>query len=299
MNTARPVIALLAARQPDRFLQLAAAVRRWCEVPALGQDELGPPDAVIATSPWVELPDGLPVAVWVDHEDELSSPSVAERAEAVLATRTELLDGVGRRGMLIPTGDPVPGAAYVSPFVRQRLRRARGLPPHPVLGQVGVIWSWPGRGAPLSDFLVPTALACAAAACVESAGALVAAMAFGTPTVTDEATAGAVGAVPGQQVLIADTAVDRRLLAESVARDPATASRLSWAGRQHYERRYDMLRTATVLVARLLLPGHGPGGALAGVHLRLGELNTPPTATIWSRLEAGVASLPGPAPNGE
>jgi hypothetical protein len=140
---------------------------------------------------------------------------------------------------------------------------------------------------------VPTALACAAAVCVESAQALVAALAFGTPAVSDEATTGAVGAIGGQQVLTAETPMERRRLAEDLASDVTTASRLSWAGRRHYEQRYDISRTAILLIGRLLRPAGSSAGALPNVELRLGELNTPTTAVVRSRLATATPGLPG------
>jgi hypothetical protein len=249
-------------------------------------------EAVIATSPRATVPDGLPAAVWVEHEDELSCPLATDQDTTVLATRADLLEAAGPRGLLVPARDPIADAAFVSPFVRERLQRARGLPPAPVLEQREGAWWWPGRDDPLPDALLPTALACAAAASVESPDAVVAALAFGTPVICEEEAAGSVGAIPGEQVLTGDSHASRRRLAGDVATDSSTASRLSWEGRRHYEQCHDMSRAAILLILRLLAPGRTAAGALVGVQLLLGYLNTPPTAMVRSRVAAAVATLP-------
>jgi hypothetical protein len=177
----------------------------------------------------------------------------------------------------------------VSPFVRQRLRWARGLPEAAVLEQDSDGWRWPGLDEPLADDLVATAMACASAVAVTEPGRLLEAMAWGAPSVADPASAGRVGAEAGTHLLVGADAGERRRLAEDLAADRALASRLSWAGRRLVEWRHDAGRAAMRLVELLGLRPTLPQGAFASARLQLSLLGTPSDATIASRFAEATA----------
>src|SRR5207237_316639 len=85
------------------------------------------------------------------------------------------------------------------PFVRQRLRRARGVPSDALLERhEGDGWSYgrPGAMKPLPNDLVETAMGIVAAVVVTEPGWLLRSMAWGAPTVSNAAAVATVGA-PG------------------------------------------------------------------------------------------------------
>jgi hypothetical protein len=177
------------------------------------------------------------------------------------------------------------------PFVRERLRRARGLPEVAVLEQDGDRWRWPGGPDPLDAELVPTAMACASAAIVLDPARLLEALAWGTPSVTCADAAGQVGALASTHVLVGAGRRDQLSLARRLARDPALAAGLSWAGRRLVEQRHDVDSAAARLAELLGLRPPPPAGALAAASLQLALLGTPDGAAIRCRLDRAAACL--------
>jgi Glycosyl transferases group 1 len=278
-----PLLGLALDRRPPESLKpLLVALYRWC-VPSTMEPGAPEPAAVMATlSSAGRVPPGRPLALWVGSAAEAGSAE-AGRAAAIVADQPATVDAAGDRGVLAPAGDHAAGRSVVSPFVRRRLRWARGLPSSAVLEQAEDGWRWPGLADPLADDLVPTAMACASAVAVAEPGRLLEAMAWGAPCVSDPGSAERVGAEADTHLLVSDGPEQRRRLADELAEDQALASRLSWAGRRLVERRHDAGRAAMRLVELLGLRPTLPGGALASARLQLGLLGTPSDATIASR----------------
>jgi hypothetical protein len=278
-----PLLGLALDRRPPESLKpLLVALYRWC-VPSTIEPGAPEPAAVMATlSSARRVPPGRPMALWVGSAAEAGSAE-AGRAAAIVADQPATVDAAGDRGVLAPAGDHAAGRSVVSPFVRRRLRWARGLPSSAVLEQAEDGWRWPGLADPLADDLVPTAMACASAVAVAEPGRLLEAMAWGAPCVSDPGSAERVGAEADTHLLVSDGPEQRRRLADELAEDQALASRLSWAGRRLVERRHDAGRAAMRLVELLGLRPTLPGGALASARLQLGLLGTPSDATIASR----------------
>jgi hypothetical protein len=284
-----PLLGLaLDRRPPETLVPLLVALYRWC-VPSAIEPGAPEPAAVLATpSSAGGAPAGRPLALWVGSAAEAGSPA-AGRAAAIVADQPATVDAAGDRGVLAPAGDHAAGRSVVSPFVRRRLRWARGLPASAVLEQADDGWRWPGLAEPLADDLVPTAMACASAVAVAEPARLLEAMAWGAPCVGDPASAEQVGAVADTHVLVGAGAAERRRLAADLAADQALASRLSWAGRRLVERRHDAGRAAMRLVELLGLRPTLPGGAVASARLQLGLLGTPSDAKIASRFAEATA----------
>lgn len=295
-----PGLVLTGDRRPPGLVGFVAALSRWCRPVGVGAPADGPDlrvGAVLASSPHCAVPPVTPgtrLAVWVIDRDELAAP-LTGRADVVLTHRTDLAGAAGavdadRRVVVAPTGVPVPEARPVSPYVRSRVRLARGLPAQVIVVERDSGWFW-ARTGPIDAGLVPTALATAAVADVASVAGLRAALAWAAPTVTSPETARALGAVPDVEVLVGDGPDERADQARRLADDPHRAARLSWAGRLRYEAGSDPGRAAARVAGRLFddAPGTGPRRR---VDSRLEELGTPRTARIRSRLAEAVAGLP-------
>jgi glycosyltransferase involved in cell wall biosynthesis len=284
-----PLLGLaLERRPPETLVPLLVALYRWC-VPSTIEAAAPEPAAVMATvSSAARVPAGRPLALWVGSAAEAGS-AAAGRAAAIVADDPAIVDAVGDRGVLAPTGNHAAGRAVVSPFVRRRVRWARGLPEVAVLEQGDDGWRWPGVAQPLADDLVPTAMACASAVAVAEPARLLEAMAWGAPCVSGPEAARQVGAAADTHVLVDADPARRRRLADELAADRSLASRLSWAGRRLVERRHDAGRAAMALVELLGLRPTLPEGAFASARLQLSLLGTPSGATIAGRFAEATA----------
>jgi Glycosyl transferases group 1 len=284
-----PLLGLaLERRPPESLVPLLVALYRWC-VPSTIEPGAPEPAAVLATvSSAGRVPAGRPLALWAGSAAEAASPA-ARRAAAIVADDPAVVEAAGDRGVPAPSGDHAAGRSPVSPYVRGRVRWARGLPEVAVLERDADGWRWPGLDGPLADDLVPTAMACASAVAVDRPDRLLEAMAWGAPCVGDPASAERVGAVDGTHLLVADSPAERGRLAAALAADRSLASRLSWAGRRLVERRHDAGRAAMALVGLLGLRPTLPGGAFASARLQLGLLGTPTDATIAGRFAEATA----------
>ena len=281
-----PVLALLASRRPsDELMPLLTALTAHClpVVPDAGQP---PPRAAVLTDSRLPPPD-VPFAVWTPGPDELAGAT--ESAAVVLTRDEQVLAEVGSRGLWVPLTRRSPAARPVSPFVRGRLRLARGLAPQAVVDEAGGALRWPGRAEPLTGDVLETALGCASAAVLLGPDVVLAALAWGTPVVTDPATAGQLGLRDGVHVLVHEMPGARRTLAGELARDDARAAALGWAGRRFVEQRHDVDTAAATLAGRLGLVPRDPVAALP--QTLLAELGTPPGARIRTRLADAVAPL--------
>ena len=274
-RAAHAVVALLVdANPPDELGTLLASMRPWCVAVA---DERGvEPAAYVATSPRAPnlqraLRSGTPLAVWARDDDE------AARARALGAT-VLLTSGydVALAGdvIRIPNRDgvDVDDIPSMPPFVRQGLRRARGLPDRLVIDF---------RSTGLDADLWPTALK-VCSACVAAEDLLLTALAWGAPTATTAESAASVGARDGIEVAVAPYGELLRA-AEAVADDPAHAAALSRGGRRLAEARYSASGAATSVADRLGLMPSGPDETYAHLEAALTRLHTPSTSFIRTR----------------
>jgi hypothetical protein len=284
-----PLLGLaLDRRPPETLVPLLVALYRWC-VPSTIEPGAPEPAAVMATvSSARRVPPGRPLALWVASAAEATSAE-AGRAAAIVAADPATVEAAGERGVLAATGSHAADRAPVSPFVRRRMRWARGLPEVAVLEQDGGGWRFTGLDDPVADDLVTTAMACASAVAVAEPARLLEAMAWAAPCVSDPGSAEPAGAVDGTHVLVAADPAERRRLAADLAADQSLAARLSWAGRRLVERRHDASRAAMRLVELLGLRPTLPGGAFAQARLQLGLLGTPTDATIAARFAEATA----------
>ena len=289
-----PVLGLYVGAPPP------AALRRLLEVLAADNDlrdatTAGRLDAAI----WHDDPQGpperVPVAAWLPDERALTHP-VARRAEALLTDQEGLRELDPRVIVLLDREPGEPEARPLGPFVRRRLRRARDLGFAPVGWGSDLGWSWaPALGAQGVSVDGPArqaAIACAAAV-IAVGTAAVPALAWGSPTVTDPATARSLGARDEQDVLVGDDGDQRRAQAGRLVEDDRLAARLGWAGRLLYERRCTQVDAVRRLMTALALGSTGYLGVRGGLDSRLRELGTPPDARVRDRIATMTAGFPG------
>lgn len=166
----------------------------------------------------------------------------------------------------------------VSPFVRARIRTARGLDPQAVLvcTPTGATWS----GWPLTEDQLPSALGLAAAVAVTDPTALEPALSWAAPVVTTPELAAGIGAVAGRDVLVADDPIGA---VQHVLDDDHLAARLSRAGRALHTSRYG--GQPPPLPDPLLDPLPSPRARLDA---QLDALGTPPGAFVIERVAAAL-----------
>lgn len=294
---ASPLLGLLVhPGSPAALPRLLARMAPWCEPHALdpATDQAA---AWLATSPRARgldlaLRGGAPVGIWVSTVAELEelrglgataeegAGGAARPGVVVLADDAALADRLGGGAVVVGNGGGPDGAVAVPPFVRARLRARHRLPDRLVVSFD------PGGDQPVREELVPTALACAAAVAIVG-DRLVEALAWGAPTVTDAASAAAVGARHGVEVLVGGPE-ELVALAGQVADDIDLAAALSRAGRRLVERR-DVSGAAVAAADRLGLLEHVE--PLARLEHRLAELRTPERARIRVRAGEMVAGV--------
>jgi hypothetical protein len=272
----------LDRRPPESVVPLLVAMYRW-SVPATLDPAAGEPAAILATAESVgRVPKGVPMALWTRSAEELTSKA-GERAAAIVSDDLGVVERAGERGVLAATGNHARGRRPMSPFVRERLRRARGLPEVAILEQTDDGWRWCERPEPLDDELVGPAMACASAVACTEQPRLLEALAWAAPVVSDRAAAKPIGAAGETHLLLGGTPRKRLELARRLSSDPELASRLSWAGRRLVERRHDSAWAAIRLAELLGLRPSLPEGASARATLRMSELGTPTDAKIATR----------------
>lgn len=279
-----PVLGLAVTHaSADALLPLLGRLARRA-IPRLLDPGLPMPHGVLASSPAALVPAGPRLAVYVERLEDLGL-GCAPGADLVLTRDGQVLAAAGTRGAWLPETRLATGTRPVPPWVRARLRQARGLSDRPVLLQEpgGLRWDdW----LTVPDRLLPTAYATAASVAGTGLAVALPALGWGAPLVTDPATCRELGAVAGRDVLVASSAADRAELARGLASDPSQAAFLSWRGRLLVEARHDLDGTAARVV-RLLLD---PVGA-ARVSAHLDALGAPADARVRSRLDEALASL--------
>ncbi|MCW2694213.1 MAG: hypothetical protein JWM67_2817 [Mycobacterium sp.] len=293
MTAPLPTLGLaVRAGSTDGLVPLLGALRRWCEPLTLGH-EGAPPVAVLATSLRAPVPAALPLAVVVRTVAELDEPLVAD-ARVVVSDDPAVVAAARARhrtAVLAPPPAPDMQGQLIPPFVRERLRRLRGLPADAVLRGGHGRWFWHGSPEPLADDLVATALGCAAVV-IATGRDLLGALLWGAPCVTDPATAAELGLTDGGEVLVAASDTDRDALAADLLGDPRRAAALSRAGRSAARDLLDVDTAAARLVVALGLAAGGPRGGLRVVDAHLTALDTPPRAHVRARAARAIAALP-------
>lgn len=256
-------MALALSRPPEPALEsLLVALNRRC---ALAMFEPGIADEFrVAIVDEVDAVGVLPVpvryAVWISPSDHAVSDATRasgnDAVELVLSTVDDVVDAAGGKGRLVPELPPsTSDARPIPPFVRARLRAARGLPAVAIASfgveQVGLVWC----GMPSADDLVDTAFAVASVVAVVGRD-IVRALAWGAPCVTDPDTASAVGLTEADDVAIGPR---HALLAtaQEIAIDDARSARMSRASRQLYESRFDDERVVLDVLRRLEIMPRG------------------------------------------
>jgi hypothetical protein len=289
-----PLLALALGRHaPGSLVPLLVAARRWC-LPVALDPVAGRPSAVLAIPSCAQrVAQGVPVALWTRSIGEATSP-MGVRAAAIVSDEQAIVEAAGVRGVLAPPGSPARDRHPVPPFVRERVRRARGLPDVATLEQADRGWLWTGRAEPLEEDLVPTAMACASAVVAGVPEAALEALAWGAPCVLDPATADAIGATSGTHALVGADGAERTRLAACLATDAERAARLSRAGRRLVETRHDAGWHAVRLVELLELLPPPPERALASARLQLDVLGTPADARIRTRLRVASKRFDDP-----
>lgn len=289
-----PLLGLaLTRRPPEGALPLLVALHEWC-LPATLDPAAGKPTAILATPEGLHLaPSGVPIALWAQAEDIGSE--AFRQATVVVSDDPAVVAAAGARGLRAPTGRPIGHRRPMSPFVRERLRRERGLPALALLEQheAGWLFGRPPALLPLEPDLIETAMGAAAAVVVTEPGWLLRSLAWGAPTVTNAATAAAVGAVVGDEVLVAETSKARTEAAVTLSADEIAAARLSWRGYRRAEC-HDAERAATFLADRLSLwpdTPMRPARSLPTVELTLRLLGTPMDAHVRTRLADATDTL--------
>ncbi|MBJ7611570.1 MAG: hypothetical protein JF924_04530 [Candidatus Dormibacteraeota bacterium] len=285
-----PQLGLALGRRPPWSLEpLLVEASSWCRPLAL-DPAAGRPAAILATAAAAERLPGTPVlGLWTRAPEEAASP-LGCRAAAIVSDERGIVAAAGARGVFAAGELPGRGPRPMPPFVRERLRACRGLPPVALLEQTPVGWRWAGGPEPLDEDLVATAMGCASAVVATEPRRLLEALAWGAPCVTSEEAADEVGAVVPRDLLVGRDGGERLQLATRLAGDPEQSAELSWAGRKLIERWYDAGRAALRLVDLLGLRPEAPESPVA---LELALLGTPDDGPVVARLIAATAHDPG------
>jgi hypothetical protein len=276
---------------PPGARQLLVRLAQWCDVrPASTHRRRA--TAWFATEPGAPgvtepVEAGHPLGVWVERPDQLDQARTLGGAGAgrtFVTADPAVADGLAGEHVLVvgPGASGPPPPLPRSPFVRRRWRHRSGFPGAMVVRV----------GADVDDSLVPTALSLCAAAVVDHPDALRTALAAGAPSVTDAATAAAVGAVDGVHVVVTDGPTEQALgEARALAGDERRAAALGRAAADLFAERHHPDAAVRHLATRLGLPvaGDDPHGrALA----RVEALHTPPHARPAERLRQALEALP-------
>lgn len=240
--------------------------------------------------------------LWADTPADLDH-DVHRRARLVLTPDGATHDEAGRRGLPVRRAPAsvadLDHAVPVAPFVRSRVRRARGLPDVALARHKAPSWRWGPHDVPVPDDLADTALAAASAVVVDDDATLLRALAWGAPVVAPAAAAAAVDAVHDRHVLVADSPVEAEAAARQLAEDQRTAARLGWAGRGLVEERHSLVAAADAVLLSLRLAGRAAPSAL---ERRWEEMDSRRATSAWARVNdlVGTVTRPfSPAPGEE
>lgn len=231
-------------------------------------------DAVLVRGEWHRVPEKPTrgrVVWWMDQVPPEISPSDQRWPQLVLSADPAVVDACraqGLRSRISPLAEEEPESAPVPPFVRERVRRARGLGAGLLVHDAHNRWTW-NEDIPVDKDSVSTALAAAAAAYLSGEEFIVRALSWGCPVVAPQELIDRVGAVAGQQVL-PDDGTDPVTQLRRLVEDPRLTAALSREGRARYETAHSLMACADDVLRALGLAPRWPPSAL---ELRLDELD--------------------------
>ncbi len=248
----------LGGAPPPSLMALALEIGRRMVVADLG--DCLPTDPAIVRAEWSRPPDHDrpgPQVWWLDRPDQVPEAGAAVSPVLVVSGRADVVRAATASGLaarIVPETEGEPESAPVAPFVRERLRQARGLGAGLLVQDRPARWRWDGR-VDVPAARVSTALAAAAAACVASPEGLVRGLAWGCPMVAPLAVIEAAGAEPGRHVLEAKGTDPVQQLTE-LAAEVRLSARLSREGRARYETAHSVVRAADDVLAALGVATH-------------------------------------------
>lgn len=279
-RAALPTLGVVAAgRASPAVTRLLVDLGAWSRVS--GDDSAGA-EAWLALSPQAPaLPSvaasGRPLAMWVEDESEAQAAMDWHPVAVVTASIGAARQAAQEAILVLPGPESaLPRARPVPPFVRARLRRRLG---HAAAMVADLRDATPEGGGDAVRV---------AAAVVATGDALLPALAWGAPAVTDAASAAALGARDGIEVVVAHE--DPSAAAAALASDLRRAALLSRVGRRLAELRGADAAVPAKLARRLGIAAP-PGAWRATVHAALQELSASPLEATWARVERACGSL--------
>lgn len=190
---------------------------------------------VASRDAWGSMPSDLPTAVWLQPGE---SP-VPESACIAVGTNVPPHVGVNVDACALRHPVDIASRRFSNPYVRSRLRRARGI------GEALVVDI---RQMERRDREYHRVLGLASAVVVDS-GTVLDALACGVPAVAATGTSHAIGLPAGLVHEVDETALMSNALA--LGRDPLASSGASLAGRRHVEAHHDLDLPAVGLIEAL------------------------------------------------
>jgi hypothetical protein len=249
-------------------------------------------DPVLVRVEWDRAPQrrtGGAEAWWLDADGPALDVSPSRRPVLVLSSQHQVLETAlaqGIRARMVPHVEVEPESAPVAPFVRDRVRQARGLGEGLLVEDGAGRWRWNDEVDVPGD-LISTTLAAAAAAYLSSPAAVVRAMSWGCPLVAPAAVLDATGATAGVDSVADDGGDPVEQLRRLAADAPRTAA-LSRAARARYEAAHSVSACADEVMRALGLtalwyPSH--------LQLRLDEMDSRRGATQRHRFDEMVSPI--------
>jgi hypothetical protein len=280
----------LGVAPPGALLTLVQEIGRRIAVVDLG--DAGPMDPVLLRVEWDRAPqrfNGCRQAWWLEERGPALDVPPSRHPELALSPHRDVVDAAVSRGIrarIVPHAEVEPESAPVAPFVRERLRRARGLGEGLLVEDASGRWTWNGS-VEVDRALIATTLAAAAAAYLSSPEAAVRAMAWGCPVVAPSGTLAVTGATPGVDS-VADDGTDPAEQLRRLAADPHRTAALSRSARARYEAAHSVSACADDVMRALGLtalwyPSH--------LQMRLEELDSRRGATQRHRFDEMVSPI--------
>jgi hypothetical protein len=281
-------------RPPAALVALCRELAKW--VPIGDGRDGGSYDVILWRPADPAGPEAHPYLLFA--EDQHAIDAYGTNARLVLAPRTDLVDHAlqaGHRARIVPSyPDGAETAVPVAPFVRARIRAARGLDER-AIAEHGEGWTWQSQAVDNVDELLDTVLGLASAVVSGLPSDAIRALAWGAPLVTSPETARLIGATDGIQCVVASDQHSRRERAAEVASNARLAARMSWHGRMLYEQQHSLQACCEAVLSAVGMRGTWGPSSLTTL---LGELGTRPSAHIMDRVKTLVGPVVQPLPYG-
>ena len=282
-----PVLGLLVTDGPAQLRALLVAMRRRCQPRYAGPGGVDQTAAYLVHGSAERLPTGAVFALWLPA-GAVPEQRLVDDARVLLTADVPFAMALDRTHAVEAVPAARLDASPVPPFVRRRLRATRHLELDGVAAFEDGTWSWGWPARPMQDDLADTLCATAASVVATTPGTAARALAWGAPLVTDPATADLIGVIDGVHCMVATGRGGRAGAARELAVDDRLAARISWCGRQHFERWHDLRRVADRVADRLGLPA-APGET--AVDRLLVSLGTPATSYVRDRVRRATETL--------